>query len=88
MPVAGGERQKRDMRDDGDDGPLPLKLVFCNTVASCLAAEHALAEPGVSSLCYHDDQANLKEFRRDGGSSVLVCTILHRGDLTFQTLIM
>lgn len=91
--VAGGERQKRDMRDDGDDGPLPLTLVFCNTVASCRAAEHALAESGVSSLCYHGDlnsadrEANLKEFRRvgtegdaDGGSSVLVCTdIASRG---------
>jgi superfamily II DNA/RNA helicase len=81
--VAGGERQKRDMRDDGDDGPLPLTLTFCNTAASCRAAEHALAESGVSSLCYHGDlnsadrEANLKEFRRvgtegdaDGGSSV------------------
>jgi len=91
--VAGGERQNRDMRDDGDDGPLPLTLVFCNTAASCRAAEHALAESGVSSLCYHGDlnsadrEANLKEFRRvgtegdaDGGSSVLVCTdIASRG---------
>lgn len=91
--VAGAERQKRDTRDNEDDGPLPLTLVFCNTVASCRAAEHALAESGVSSLCYHGDlnsadrEANLREFRRvgiegdaDGGSSVLVCTdIASRG---------
>ncbi|KAL3797170.1 hypothetical protein ACHAW5_006032 [Stephanodiscus triporus] len=91
--VAGCERQKRDGRNGGDSGPLPLTLVFCNTVASCRAAEHALAESGVSSLCYHGDlnsadrEENLREFRRvgtegdsDGGSSVLVCTdIASRG---------
>ena len=92
--VAGGERQKREGRGGDDDcGPLPLTIVFCNTVASCRAAEHALAESGVSSLCYHGDlnsserEANLREFRRvgtegdiDGGSSVLVCTdIASRG---------
>ncbi|KAL3821801.1 hypothetical protein ACHAXA_008794 [Cyclostephanos tholiformis] len=97
--VAGGERRKRDGRngcdDDDDDGgggggPLPLTLVFCNTVASCRAAEHALAESGVSSLCYHGDlnsadrEGNLREFRRVGtegdGASVLVCTdIASRG---------
>eukprot|EP00578_Thalassiosira_sp_NH16_P007897 CAMPEP_0181122614 /NCGR_PEP_ID=MMETSP1071-20121207/25411_1 /TAXON_ID=35127 /ORGANISM="Thalassiosira sp., Strain NH16" /LENGTH=730 /DNA_ID=CAMNT_0023207603 /DNA_START=113 /DNA_END=2302 /DNA_ORIENTATION=- len=98
--IAGGERKKREMQQRrGDDaggggGPLPLTLVFCNTVASCRAAEHALAESGVSSLCYHGDltsadrEDNLREFRsvgdgtdvRGGSSSVLVCTdIASRG---------
>ena len=57
--VAGGERRKRDEhRENNKDGagnPLPLTLVFCNTVASCRAAEHGLAELGVSCLCYHGD---------------------------------
>ncbi|KAL7438433.1 hypothetical protein ACHAXH_003452, partial [Discostella pseudostelligera] len=88
--VAGGERQKREKQRRG--GPLPLTLVFCNTVASCRAAEHALAESGVLSLCYHgelnsaDREENLQKFRKVGedgdsdGASVLVCTdIASRG---------
>ncbi len=88
--VAGGERQKREKQRGG--GPLPLTLVFCNTVASCRAAEHALAESGVLSLCYHgelnsaDREENLQKFRKVGvdgdsdGASVLVCTdIASRG---------
>ena len=72
--VSGGERQKREGRTRGDGGgPLPLTLVFCNTVASCRAAEHALAESGVESLCYHGDlkseerEENLDQFRKVGG---------------------
>jgi len=87
--VAGGERQKKE-RQLSSGQPQPLTLVFCNTVSSCRAAEHALAESGVSSLCYHGDlqsserEANLEEFRNagegDGSSSVLVCTdIASRG---------
>ncbi|KAL9183641.1 hypothetical protein ACHAXT_004497 [Thalassiosira profunda] len=88
--VSGGERQKRQQPRGG--APLPLTLVFCNTVASCRAAEHALAESGVCSLSYHGDlssddrEANLKAFRAagEGGAgsdaSVLVCTdIASRG---------
>jgi superfamily II DNA/RNA helicase len=88
--VAGGERQKREKQRRG--GPLPLTLVFCNTVASCRAAEHALAESGVLTLCYHgelnsaDREENLQKFRKVGedgdsdGASVLVCTdIASRG---------
>lgn len=94
--VAGGERQKREkmLREDNDGGALPLTLVFCNTVASCRAAEHALAESGVASLCYHGDlssdarEENLMKFRKAGSegsgdeddASVLVCTdIASRG---------
>ena len=65
---------------------LPLTLVFCNTVASCRAAEHGLAELGVSCLCYHGDissdrEENLGRYRpaesgRGGmaAAAVLVCT--------------
>lgn len=88
--VAGGERQKREKQKDGE--PLPLTIVFCNTVQSARAAEHGLAESGVLCLSYHGDlnsadrEANLKEYRRVGeggdseGASVLVCTdIASRG---------
>ena len=88
--VAGGERQKRERQRGGEH--LPLTLVFCNTVSSCRAAEHALAESGVSSLCYHGDlkssdrEENLEMFRKVGegsnsyDASVLVCTdIASRG---------
>lgn len=87
--VAGGERRKRERQADGSG----LTLVFCNTVSSCRAAEHALAESGVSSLCYHGDlnssdrEENLEIFRKLGAGkgdnsdpSVLVCTdIASRG---------
>eukprot|EP00986_Skeletonema_menzelii_P019835 scaffold29339_cov148-Skeletonema_menzelii.AAC.3 len=86
--VAGGERQKRERRQRGDH--LPLTLVFCNTVSSSRAAEHALSESGVTSLSYHGDlnsddrEANLERFRKagegEGDASVLVCTdIASRG---------
>ena len=71
---------------------LPLTLVFCNTVASCRAAEHGLAESGVSCLCYHGDissdrEENLGRYHMadSGGggidtAAVLVCTdIASRG---------
>jgi len=70
----------------GRDTGSPLTLVFCNTVPSCRAAEHALAEAGISSLCYHGDLSsgdranNLASFRRSGAGGadantrVLVCT--------------
>ena len=57
-----------------------LTMVFCNTVQSCRAAEHALAESGIDSLCYHgelgstDRGANLNDFRSGEGVRVLVCT--------------
>jgi superfamily II DNA/RNA helicase len=57
-----------------------LTMVFCNTVASCRAAEHALAESGIESLCYHGDLGStarvesLKAFRAGDGVRVLVCT--------------
>ena len=95
--VAGGERMKKKKEQqtamgEGGQQHQPLTLVFCNTVSSCRAAEHALAESGVSSLCYHGDlqssdrEDNLQEFRKvgeglyDDGPRVLVCTdIASRG---------
>jgi superfamily II DNA/RNA helicase len=59
----------------------PLTLVFCNTVASCRAAQHALAEAGLESLGYHGElnslarAENLQLFR-NGDASILVCTDL------------
>jgi superfamily II DNA/RNA helicase len=56
----------------------PLTLVFCNTVGSCRAAEHALAEAGIASLCYHGELNsaqrfdNLQTFRESGQVSVSV----------------
>jgi superfamily II DNA/RNA helicase len=71
-------------RQDQDD--TALTLVFCNTVSSCRAAEHALAEAGLDSLCYHGElnsqarSENLKRFRKAGTDPnephVLVCTDL------------
>lgn len=56
-----------------------LTLVFCNTVASCRAAEHALVEAGVQCLCYHGElnslarADHLRTFR-EARVGVLVCT--------------
>mmetsp|Transcript_51872 Transcript_51872/g.76873 ORF Transcript_51872/g.76873 Transcript_51872/m.76873 type:complete len:758 (+) Transcript_51872:34-2307(+) len=61
-------------KEDGDASK-PLTLVFCNTVASCRAAEHALAEAGIESLGYHGDlnssarNENLRRFRAAGSGS-------------------
>eukprot|EP00586_Coscinodiscus_wailesii_P019450 CAMPEP_0172500588 /NCGR_PEP_ID=MMETSP1066-20121228/140448_1 /TAXON_ID=671091 /ORGANISM="Coscinodiscus wailesii, Strain CCMP2513" /LENGTH=536 /DNA_ID=CAMNT_0013274903 /DNA_START=194 /DNA_END=1801 /DNA_ORIENTATION=- len=49
-----------------------LTMVFCNTIQSCRAAEHALVEAGIPSLCYHgeinstDRANNLNTFRNRG----------------------
>jgi superfamily II DNA/RNA helicase len=54
----------------------PLTVVFCNTVQSCRAAEHALAEGGIESECYHGDlnskarSENLGRFREGEWSAV------------------
>jgi len=71
-------------RQDQDENA--LTLVFCNTVASCRAAEHALAEAGLDSLCYHGElnsqarSENLERFRKAGANPeephILVCTDL------------
>lgn len=69
-------RNKKNIKDDND---IKLTLVFCNTVASCRAAEHALAEAGLESLCYHGElnssarAENLERFR-SGEFHILVCT--------------
>lgn len=52
-------------------------LIFCNTVKSCRAAEHALREVDLPSLSYHgevpsaDRSANLERFK-NGDAEFLV----------------
>lgn len=80
---AGGSGAAVRKRDQDENA---LTLVFCNTVASCRAAEHALAEAGLDSLCYHGElnsqarSENLERFRKAGTDPeephVLVCTDL------------
>ena len=70
----GGGGRKGNSKDDA------LTMVFCNTVQSSRAAEHALAESGIESLGYHGElnsalrAQNLKAFRERDGCNVLVCT--------------
>ena len=58
-----------------------LTMIFCNTVASCRAAQHALADGGIVCLGYHGEMNSaaraeaLREFR-DGDVKTLVCTDL------------
>ena len=63
-------------------------LVFCNTVQSCRAVEHAMREVALPVLCYHGEMrseeraASLDKFKDEaaGGSNFLVCTdIASRG---------
>lgn len=69
-----------------------LTMIFCNTAASCRAAQFALSEARIESLAYHGDlnsamrSENLKRFRAAGKKNsdntlaeeprVLVCTDL------------
>lgn len=41
----------------GAAAPGGRTLVFCNTVPSCRAAEHALAEAGLASVSYHGEMS-------------------------------
>mmetsp|Transcript_8362 Transcript_8362/g.12387 ORF Transcript_8362/g.12387 Transcript_8362/m.12387 type:complete len:604 (+) Transcript_8362:55-1866(+) len=83
--VGGGEGAailSKDRISDRSSGKSrALTLVFCNTVASARAAEYALAEAGVNTLCYHgelgssDRAANLEKFRSaEDKCNVLVAT--------------
>jgi superfamily II DNA/RNA helicase len=40
---------------EGKQKQLHRTMIFCNTVASCRAAQHALAESGIETLAYHGD---------------------------------
>jgi superfamily II DNA/RNA helicase len=59
-------------RDKKEGGVKGLTLVFCNTVSSCRAVQHALTESGMDSLSYHGElnsaarAENLKLFRQAG----------------------
>jgi superfamily II DNA/RNA helicase len=81
--VHAGGRGAAVKRSDTDDNA--LTMIFCNTVASCRAASHALAEAGLPSLSYHGElnsiarSDNLNRFRQAGegdAPSILVCTDL------------
>ena len=67
---SGGGRGAGVKQDDTDQAA--LTLVFCNTVASCRAAQHALTEAGLPSLSYHGElnslarADNLRRFRLAG----------------------
>jgi len=66
---AEASKMKTNKKRQGGEG---LTLVFCNTVGSCRAAQHALAESGIESLCYHGElnsaarAENLAIFRKAG----------------------
>lgn len=64
------------------------QVVFCNTLGSCRAAEHYLAEAGHRTHCYHGDmpvadrRVALENFQGEAGA-VLVCTDLAARGLDF-----
>lgn len=55
-------------------------LVFCNTIDSCRAVDHAINEDGdFKSLCYHGDMSSIErqssmDAFRNGEENILVCT--------------
>jgi len=81
---ADSARRKGDDKKAGNH----LIMVFCNTAASCRAAQFALAEARIDSLSYHGElnsvarAENLRRFRQAGSDptsdepKVLVCTDL------------
>ena len=80
--VAAGGRGAAIKAADRDENA--RTMIFCNTVGSCRAAQHALAEAGLPSLCYHGElnsaarSENLLKFRSGDSdeSAILVCTDL------------
>merc|ERR1712226_1458830 len=81
--VHSGGRGAAIKRDNIDS--TALTIVFCNTVSSARAVQHALAEAGLASLSYHGElnsaarAENLEKFRSAGGGnedepSIIVCT--------------
>jgi len=75
-------------KDTTQEGGNHLTMVFCNTAASCRAAQFALSDARVDSLSYHGElnsmarTENLRRFRQAGEDitssepKVLVCTDL------------
>lgn len=92
--VSGDNAQRKMMKQqksqDGTSGAAGnhLTMVFCNTAASCRAAQFAMAEARIDSLSYHGElnsvarSENLRRFRQAGEDptsdepKVLVCTDL------------
>lgn len=65
-------------------------MVFCNTLPSCRAVEHALAEGGLTTVSYHGDMAGdgrldaVRDFSAEGATPpVMVCTDLAARGLDF-----
>lgn len=82
--VSAAKRSKKPKEEGGNH----LTMVFCNTAASCRAAQFALSEARIDSLSYHGElnsiarTENLNRFRHAGEDisssepKVLVCTDL------------
>lgn len=69
---AGSALTSIDKQKGGSNG---LTLVFCNTVGSCRAVQHALTESGIESLSYHGElnsaaRAQNLELLRKAGQAV------------------
>ena len=87
VDIVSADNVKRRSRTSSERGN-NLTMVFCNTAASCRAAQFALAEAQIDSLSYHGElnsvirAENLKRFRKAGEDlessepRVLVCTDL------------
>ena len=85
--ISGDGAQRKFLQQESESGN-HLTMVFCNTAASCRAAQFALAEARVDSLSYHGElnsvarSENLRRFRQAGEDptsdepKVLVCTDL------------
>lgn len=85
--ISGDDAQRKFLQQESESGN-QLTMVFCNTAASCRAAQFALAEARVDSLSYHGElnsvarSENLRRFRQAGQDptsdepKVLVCTDL------------
>eukprot|EP00884_Botryococcus_braunii_P001289 jgi/Botrbrau1/11160/Bobra.182_2s0015.1 len=86
VPADADKLQLLSQAVEGDQRRGKHVMVFCNTLASCRATEHHLAERGVPTVCYHGDvpldgrRQALAQFSAtaDPPSSqpVLVCTDL------------
>lgn len=72
--VAAGGRGAAVKKSDQEENA--LTMIFCNTVGSCRAAQHALAEAGLPSLAYHGElnsaarSENLRQFRASSSSDI------------------
>lgn len=70
----------------------PKTLIFCNTISSCRAVEHALTEAGISCLSYHGDlgstmrNENVQIFKSSAFQNTLICTDIASRGLDIPTI--